>query len=158
MVLHDGSILTFYEANGANINPHPVAHRFDLSLAAQGTTPMANLEYRITDATQVDGDGKFWVMNYLFPRDASKLKVGDDPIARRWGRGATHATHQSVERLVELQITSGGVRLTDRAPIQLQLASDGVSRNWEGLVRFEDGFLLVTDTHPRTLFGYVQAQ
>jgi hypothetical protein len=37
----------------------------------------------------------------------------------------------------------------------LQL-SDEAARNWEGVVRLEDrGFLLVTDTFPRTLLGFV---
>jgi hypothetical protein len=58
-----------------------------------------------------------------------------------------------VERLVEYRYTPRGIRRTDTPPLWLELAADG--RNWEGLVRFADGFLLVTDTFPKTLLAYV---
>lgn len=45
--------------------------------------------------------------------------------------------------------------VTNTPPIQLQLI-DGVSRNWEGLVRLDErGFLLITDEFPETILAFV---
>jgi hypothetical protein len=52
-------LVTIYEANGAAITPSPVAHLFDLRLAPAGTVPFPQIEYRITDATTLDGEGRF---------------------------------------------------------------------------------------------------
>jgi len=151
-------ILTLYEANGSNVNPKPKAHVFELTtgLTPQPSIPFPNIEYRITDATPMDANGKFWVINYMFPGDAAKLQPAKDPIASKYGLGPTHAKSQAVERLLELQLTPSGVVLTDRAPIVLKLADDGQSRNWEGIAMLDQrGFLLVTDQHPNTILAFV---
>jgi len=47
--------------------------------------------------------------------------------------------------------------LTDSAPIQLTLLSDGTARNWEGVAKLDDrGFLLATDKFPDTILAFVQ--
>jgi hypothetical protein len=58
-------LITLYEANGANVNPEPEAHLFDGSLTPLGTVPAPTIEYRVTDATDVDDAGRFWVINYM---------------------------------------------------------------------------------------------
>ena len=65
-VLPDGRVLTLYEANGANVNPQPLAHLFDADLQPLGVLPMATLEYRVTDATPADAAGGFWVAQPVF--------------------------------------------------------------------------------------------
>jgi len=58
---------------------------------------------------------------------------------------------------VEMKIEEGAIRLVNIAPLYLRLNLDGVSRNWEGIVRLDEiGFLLITDSFPRTIFGFVQ--
>jgi len=37
----------------------------------------------------------------------------------------------------------------------MQLMADGNLRNFEGLVRYRDGFLVATDKYPYTILGYV---
>ncbi|MEM7131785.1 MAG: hypothetical protein AAF702_36060 [Chloroflexota bacterium] len=168
LLASQGQLVTLYEANGVNINPNPVAHLFDLGLDPMGTIPFPNIEYRITDATSVDSDGRFWAINYYFPRDMDKLLVPDaEPLATRYGEGPSHAKLETVERLVEFQITDERIVLTERPPIQLtlfgaelqqlsRLIGAEISRNWEGIVRLDDrGFLLVTDKFPDTLLGFV---
>lgn len=148
------SLVTFYEANGAVVNPAPVAHRFNFDATPIDTIPMQNIEYRITDATNLDADGRFWAINYFFPGDR-KLKAAVDPIADTFGKGATHATREGVERLIEMQYSDKGVILLDTPPMQLQLIEEDL-RNWEGLVRLnERGFLLTTDKYPTTLLGFI---
>ena len=153
-------LVTIYEVNGAAINPSPVAHLFDMQLAPAGTIPFPHVEYRITDATAVDGEGRFWAINYFFPGDTELLPAGD-PLAERYGQGPSHAQSETVERLVEFQFSHSGIVLADRPPIQLELLDTilgGLGRNWEGLVRLDDlGFLVATDLFPETILAFVPA-
>lgn len=156
LLVKDDAVLTIYEANGNHINPGPAAHQFSLELEPLGLLPFPAIEYRVTDATEVDENGRFWVINYLFPGDIGKLNPAPDSIAERYGRGPTHATSETVERLVELQINSDGMTLADTPPIQLELLADGEARNWEGIARLDErGFLLATDKFPETILAFV---
>ncbi len=158
-LLPDGRVLAFYEANGVQVNPQPVAYLFDAAGAPAGTVPSPTLEYRITDATPAGADGHFWAINYFFPGDAAKLAPAADALVERYGAGATHVANRAVERLVELQVTDAGVGLAARPPLQLSLLP-GVARNWEGIAPLQteylDGFLLVSDTFPATMLGFVE--
>lgn len=148
------TLVTIYEVNGAAINPAPMAHLFDTALASEGTIAFPNVEYRITDATALDADNRFWAINYYFPGE-SELLPETDPLAEYYGEGPTHAAYDPVERLVELEYTTSSIRLVDRPPIQLELLPDD-ARNWEGLVRLDEhGFLIVTDKFPQTILGFV---
>lgn len=147
------TVLTFFEINGADLNPAPVAHTFDFELNPQGTMSFPNLEYRLTDAA-ADSGNDFWVINYFFPGDTD-LTPNVDPIAETYGEGPTHAEQDQVERLVEMTYSPNGITLANSAPIQLTLDGD-VARNIEGLVLLnEQGFLLVTDKFPSTLLIFV---
>jgi hypothetical protein len=152
-------LITIYEANGAVVNPAPVARSFDLSLQPMDpVVPFPTVEYRITDATALDSTGRFWALNYFWPGDKTKLKPAADALAAKYGEGSTHARFTTVERLVEFQYTASGISLVDTPPIQLELIDDDHSRNWEGVVRLDGiGFLLMTDTHPETILGFVPA-
>lgn len=168
LVIHDNKLLTIYEANGVNVNPSPVAHQLGEDLAIQGRLPLPNIEYRITDATQVDENGRFWAINYLFPGDIDTLMpLEPEPLAEKYGKGLTHQALQTVERLVEFQIGPDGISLTHTPPIQLELfggdvevlgrtLGDEIPRNWEGITRLDDlGFLIATDKFPDTLLAFV---
>jgi len=149
-------VITFYEANGANVNPHPVVHLFDLSLNPLGTQPFVTIEYRITDVTAPDAEGRFWAINYFYPGDKGKLNPAADELTAVYAQGATHSQSEVVERLVEFQYTAEGVVRTATPPIQLQLLAEGEARNWEGIVRLDDrGFLLATDKYPQTILAFV---
>ncbi|MCA9758616.1 MAG: hypothetical protein KDA27_22660 [Candidatus Eisenbacteria bacterium] len=181
MLIVNGEILTIGEANGANVNPHPVAKRFDAELEYLGTVPLPQIEYRVTDATRVDEDGRFWVINYLWPGDRKILKPADDPEPPL-DPNAKPDPDQCVERLLELRLVrkdvgsqatsdvggevrhavGGGVgqwariERTDTPPIYLTLQPDGVCRNWEAIAELEGrGFLVMTDKYPTTLLAFV---
>lgn len=154
MVIYDEQLFTIYEANGINVNPDPVAHHFDLSVAPLGNLPMPNVEYRITDATQADAQGEFWAINFFFPGDV-KLKPGLDQIAVEYGLGMSHQGEDQIERLIAMQIEGHRISLVEKPPIYLAL-SGAVSRNWEGLVVYGEDFLLVTDEYPRTILALVE--
>ena len=154
LVIYQNKLYAIYEANGVNVNQDPVAHVFDLSLESQGFVDLPNVEYRLTDATQPDDDGSFWALNYFFPGDATDLEPGADQFALDYGVGVSHQESDTVERLVAFRIGEEGIQFIDQAPIYLQLLDDD-SRNWEGIVQFGDGFLLVTDKFPTTILAYV---
>lgn len=153
ILIMNGSILTFFEINGADYNPAPVSHVFDFDLNPQGTIPIPNLEYRLTDAAADDGNN-FWVINYFFPGDTN-IAPSIDPLTEKYGEGPTHAEQDQVERLVKMTYSPNGVKFANSAPIQLTLDGD-VARNIEGLVLLDQqGFLLATDKFPSTLLMFV---
>ncbi len=157
ILILDDQLITFYEANGANVNPQPVGHVFEFGLEPAGDISFPTIEYRITDVTAPDDDGRFWAINYLYSGDVKKLDPAADQIAIEYGLGASHANSKHVERLLEFQYADTGIVRTDRPPIQLQLLENGKARNWEGIVRLDDiGFLLMTDKHPETILAFVR--
>lgn len=146
-------VVAIYEANGAS-NQRPVARVFTTSLQPADDVDVEPVEYRITDVTAPDADGRFWASNYFYGGDT--WQTGDCPISRTFGLGESHSNTRTVERIVELQLTADGIKPTDRAPVQLRLG--GADRNWEGVARFGDrGFFVATDEHPRSMLAFVPA-
>jgi hypothetical protein len=153
MVVGDDRVYAIYEANG-DVNPHPRVLVFDRALAPIAEVPFGPVEYRVTDATPLDAQRRFWVANYHWP--GSPWQPGVCQLTTRYGRGASHARCATVERLVELAVTDGSIMPTERAPILLELVDDEHARNWEGIVRLDDrGFLLATDEHPESILAFV---
>lgn len=156
LALRGDTVTAIFEANGARVNASPRAYQFAPTLRALGGVPFPTLEYRVTDATALDEKGRFWVLNYFYPGDRDILRPAPDYLALRHGQGATHRAAAPVERLVQYRYTDQGIHRTDRAPIWFELG-EGTGRNWEGLVRFDDGFLVATDRFPRTILAYLPA-
>lgn len=153
LVASSVGLIALYEVNGHTFNPDAHIKKLNWGLDTQEDLPMVNLEYRVTDATGVDEEDRFWVLNYFWPGD-EWMRPSTDPLLRKHKTGRTHSVLPQVERLVELQRRGDGVYFTTRTPIQLQLVED--ARNWEGVVRLgESGFLIVTDYFPRTVFAFV---
>jgi hypothetical protein len=147
-------LFTIYEVNGPAYNENPQVQLFDLSSNALGTRPFPRIEYRVTDATEIDSQGRFWALN-IYWRGDSRHNPIPDALAIQHGQGPTHARYRLVERLLQFRWTGSRVELTDQPPIQLELT--GEEHNWEGLVRLDDhGFLLVTDEVPGTILGFVR--
>ena len=149
-------LATIYEANGRFVNAEPVVHFFDsITLEPVGILPLATIEYRVTDGTAIDSLGRFWVVNYFYPGDRALSSI----LRSRGATGTIDASAQPIERLLELQFTTEGVIRTATPPLSLELLADNVARNWEGIVHLQaeglDGFLLVTDSFPETLFAFV---
>ena len=147
-------LMVLYEANGVNVNLESSALFYSSSLKSKGSIPLPNLEYRLTDVTEVDGKGHFWALNFFWPGERERLKPGDDFILKNITQGKTHKQFEHVERLIEYKIRSDKVVRTSTPPIQLVLNKN--SRNWEGLVRLDKkGFLIIVDEHPRTILAFV---
>ncbi len=157
LILEDAErLITLYEANGANVNPQPVGHAFRFDLSPDGLIDFPTIEYRITDVTALDAQGRFWAINFLFSGDRRKLDPAEDQIGVEHGIGESHVESKHVERLVEFKFTADGILTSDHPPIYLELMDGNIARNWEGIVRLDDlGFLLMTDKHPGTILGFV---
>lgn len=151
LVLDGDSLLAIHEANSTIEQPYAVS--VDIDNATQTRVDFPRIPYRLTDATTMI-DKRFWVINYLWA-DLEVMKGYPDPIGMRHPPSGTHLDSPSVERLLELELNNGAIEFTNTPPIYLQLTNKK-GRNWEGIVRMGDqGFLLVTDEHPKTLLGFV---
>ncbi len=157
-IIIDGDrVITLCEANGRNVSPAPQAKVFNTEAEFVGSIPMPWIEYRVTDATALDKDGRFWVINYLYPPERAKLDPAPDPELARFGGMSPPDPDACVERLLELRLTEDDTIVrTDTPPVNLELLPDGRCRNWEAVVRLDDrGFLLMTDKYPGTLLAFV---
>lgn len=161
IVIDSDQVITISEANGRNVNPHPVGKIFTVDLDFQGSLTMPNIEYRVTDATAADADHRFWVINYFWPPEREKLQPAADREQERFAGAGPFGKDDCIERLLELRIVRTCVQgdfieRTDTPPIYLETLPDGVCRNWEAIVRLDDrGFLLMTDKYPGTLLAFV---
>ena len=153
-VIAKDAVIVLNEANGRHVNPSPVARLFDPQSRQPRSLPVPPLEYRITDATSADENGRFWVINFFYPGDRRYLRPAEDTLVVDGQRGCTHSQSEMVERLVELEFTPSGIQRTDTPLIQLRLTF--VPRNWEGIARLDErGFLLATDRYPLTILAFV---
>lgn len=147
-------LMILFEANGANVNADPNAELYTTSLKHKASISFPNVEYRITDVTDVDSRGRFWALNYYWPGEKKRLLPAEDTILDGFEEGLTHQQNDHVERLVEFKINSKEIVRTSTAPIQLVMEQK--SRNWEGLARLDKkGFLMIVDEHPRTILAFV---
>ena len=156
LLINDENIIMIYEANGSNLRKNPTQSVFTHKSKNISHVNFPNIEYRITDATRIDNDERFWVINYFWPGDKKLLSPGEDSVLNKVKQGSSHFKSEQIERLVEFQMSAGEISISDTKPIQLFLESDA-SRNWEAVARLDDkGLLIATDKHPRMIFGYVQ--
>lgn len=147
-------VIALFEGNGLCATDAPAARAFTTDLAPLPDIAFPSIEYRVTDATALGGDGSFWVMNYFYPGDT--WYNCSDPIARAYGEGESHEKSSTVERILRLTLAGDDITLVAEPPLQLALAEE--SRNWEGIARLADrGFLVVTDQYPGTILGFVPA-
>src|SRR5258706_9649810 len=152
VVITQNKILTFFEINGAALNPKPVAHVFNLDLTPEGTISFPSLEYRVTDAA-LSPDGGIWVINKVAVKDAEIFPTSD-PLSQKYNSENGTGQFQIVERLVKLNFDGTGIKLADTPPVQIKL--DQNQHNWEGLVLLDNrGFLLVTDKSPNTMLAFI---
>jgi len=160
IVVDGDRVITISEANGRNVNPMPMAKVFDLEVNFIGKLPMPQIEYRVTDATALDENDRFWVLNYFFPPEGRKILPAPDPELERHGDPASFHPLDCIERLVELQLVRDRcgdfIERTATPPVNLELLPDRECRNWEACVRLDDrGFLIMTDKFPTTLLAFV---
>ena len=158
LVIDEDRVIALFEANGDSLIKSPYA----LSINSSGNDvikyPLSSINYRIADATRVDKNNRFWVINYFFPGDRKVLKPSNDILASKYGNGPSHSRSKRVERLIEYEIKNGKISLTKSAPIEIELEGEKTSRKWEALARYgNEGFLIATDKYPKpnTLLAFL---
>lgn len=165
LLVTDKKVIAIYEANGEKVNSSPKAYVYDLKLENSNPISFPNIDYRITDATAPDQDYCFWCINYYWPGEKEKLLPPENDSIESYCN-ITPPSRQSteiIERLVEFKYKKSKIELVNCSiiPIKQESRNPKCGRNWEGIVRFEDtkskkdGFLVVTDQYPRTIFGFV---
>ena len=156
LLINDEDIIMIYEANGSNLRKDARQNVFSSKNGITSHINFPKIEYRITDVTRIDNNGRFWAINYFWPGDKKLLSPGEDNVLNKVKQGSTHSKSNQIERLIEFEMSAGGISISDTKPIQLFLESDE-SRNWEAIARLGNrGLLIATDKHPRMILGYVQ--
>ena len=147
-------VIALHEVNDKRVVEAPKARHISNAGNAITEIKFPNLPFRITDASTIDQDNRFWVINYKYSGDKFSRKARD-LITEQYGEGPSHKKYYNVERLIELELKDNAIALSNSKPIPLQML-DVEGRNWEGLARFGDqGFLIATDKHPATILGFV---
>ena len=138
LTITDGQLIMIYETNGSKTIDKPFQYVVNLDDMSINKTPFPNIDFRLTDATSVV-DNKFWMINYYWTGDKETLGVPNDV---------------GIERLVEFKLGTDGITRSNIPYITLDNLDD--PHNWEGLVRFSNGFLICTDKWPRMVLGYIE--
>ena len=148
-------VYAIFEANGANLQKQATQKALSMINKTISLIDFPSIEYRITDATKVDNNGRFWCINYFWPGDKKLLKPKVNTPFNSFDKKNGNKDLDAVEMLIELEIKNDEIIISDSEPIQLILDEDD-SRNWEGVARLDDmGFLLATDKYPRMIFGFI---
>jgi len=138
LTIVDNQLIMIYEANGSKTIARPFQYVVNLGDMDINKTPFPNIDFRLTDATSVI-DNRFWMINYYWTGDKETLGVPNDV---------------GIERLVEFKLGYNGIEQSSSDYITLDNLED--QHNWEGLIRFGNGFLICTDKWPRMVLGYIE--
>jgi hypothetical protein len=156
LLSYNGKVIAIFESNGSKINPNPVALEIDPNTRKVKQIQFPNIEYRLTDATNCDALGNFWVTNYYWPGEFFLF----NPESDRFNSGKTENrklnVDKAIERIIQLRIKNDKIEIGDAAPIYLQTEDEKDGRNWEGIARLDDrGFIIATDKFPRTIIAFL---
>ena len=153
----DGEFLyAIFEQNGEAQNEQPLVFKINQDLVVVDELPIDPVNFRLTDASKIDKNGEFWMINYFFPGD-THLKVKSDAISEKYGLGKSHLENEVVERLLKFKLDNERIKVVDETPIYLELLPKNVARNWEGIVELDDiGFLIITDKFPDSILSFVK--
>ena len=146
ILFYNSSVFTIHEANGKNVNKLPIVNKLNRNLTEIEKITFPNIEYRITDATSVDSNGKFFAINYFYPGEYEKLKPNLSEEEK----------DKAIEQILEFQILDDEIVRTTKPPLVISKGESKKGNNWEGIVRLNDGFLLITDMFPETILVYCE--
>jgi hypothetical protein len=153
--LHNDSLYLIYEANGARINKKQIVKKVSKDFSSIEDITIEPIEFRITDVTDFDENGKGWAINYFWPGDLEKYNPEDDSIDNLYDY--CNNIEQGIERIIPLKIEDDAISIDFmREPIYIKRKVLDYSSNWEGIVKTEAGFLIVTDKFPHTILRYIK--
>lgn len=144
ILTNNSSVFTIHEANGKSINKSPTVTKLYRNLTEVEKITFPNIEYRITDATSVDSKGKFFAINYFYPGEFEKLKPNLSEEEK----------DKAIEQIIEFQILDNEIIRTTKPPLVISKGTSKKGNNWEGIVKLNGGFILITDMFPETVLVY----
>jgi len=132
-------IAVFYEAPG--LMPSPEAYLVARDLSGWRTLAAPPLPYRLTDVAAAP-DGSLHALHVYWHGERAKLR---------------QERQNDFGEIVRLRSVPQGFALTGTP---LPLHEGDTSYNWEGIAWFEEerGYLVVTDSYPRSLLRFVRAE
>jgi len=153
LLINENRIYVFYEAYGVNVNNDPEVFCYDLSLNRMQSLAFENIEYRITDATRIQADHSFWILNHFWPGEMELLK----PAMELLFPSTFDNNKEGVNRLIQLELKEDRIRIKNDHPLMLPPRH----WNWEALTLFDaNTFLIVNDEFSappnRTGLGYIK--
>lgn len=150
IVLSENTVNAIYEVNSEKVNEHPYYYELDRSLKNINKRTFPFVDFRITDATDLDINNRFWAINYFWPGDFKLLNPDIDY------KSVDKNEIRPVERLLEFELLDEAIIRTNTQPLTIKLSEFGDSRNWEGVVRLDKiGFLVVTDKFPGSILAFL---
>ena len=87
LVVDKNRVIAIFEANGDSLIKAPYALSINSSANDIKKYPLSSINYRIADATKIDKNNRFWVINYLWPGDKKLLNPGKDKILNKIKQG-----------------------------------------------------------------------
>lgn len=154
-----GSIIAMYEYNRADVDGGPFAYKFDTSLnkTSLKKVPFGTpLPYRLTDAVTT-AQGQILAMNYNWNGDKQYHSAGE--MVNCSGNVQKDVSKTCYSRVIELEInntiTYKEILQTECTGVESQLTRKSMGcYNWEGIVPFENGVLVITDQYPGSYLRY----
>ncbi len=142
MAIYNDRIILFHEINSKQLNPESAILCYDFDLKPVENIPMPETQFRLTDMTEVI-DNQFWAINFFWNGE------------RKWFQEycKKEQVNDSFMQLLSYNLTAQKV-VQNPSEIIIDMP-DNQAYNFEGLVRYKSGFLIITDKYPRTVFGLV---
>ncbi len=131
-------LYAFYEFNYFKRN---YAYRIDPRLRKSRRIRLSGIPFRLTDVTSYDGQ-RILAINYFFPLPEEKVYQQGLPPRDRQLIGQPSALHPFA-RLLLLKKNRRKIRVVQ----EIDLPEHLWGSNWEGLVPFENGILLLNDKY-----------
>ncbi|RZL11145.1 MAG: hypothetical protein EOO89_20575 [Pedobacter sp.] len=147
-----GKLLLFFEYNKADIGSKALL--VDTSLTGKADTMLFQpLMYRLTDVT-VSGN-KLLGINYHYNRSRVERPeyIGADSLFVEPDLEGKTIKEASMSRIIEIKIGNG---LTWKSKKVIEISDGIIANNWEGIVPFKKGVLLVSDEYSKTVLKYLK--
>ncbi|UYQ95031.1 hypothetical protein MKQ68_07980 [Chitinophaga horti] len=117
----------------------------DTALTTVKTIPVQPFDFRITDMHEKDG--RLYGINYNYHGEFEEYEPAEK-LMKPNGKYADW-DKDCVARIIQLEVQTNGIKVKPIAPFTFNCD------NWEGMLQYRQGALLITDQHPVTRLVYL---
>lgn len=136
-------LLTLFEFN--NFPGHGKGWLIDTSLTKLEEIAVQPIDFRITDIHEKNGE--IYGINYGYHGEFEEYEP-TEKIKKSNGQYANWAK-ECVTRVIKLEVKDKQVNIKPMPVLTFDC------ENWEGILQYKNGVLMITDQHPRTKFIYL---